>query len=84
MRVWRTMFSISTMASSTRMPVTMVMASRLTRLSENPAASSAQNAGMMERGRAMAAMMVARQSRRKMKTTMMARMAPSIIVFIVE
>ena len=34
MRIWRTMFSISTMASSTRMPVTMVMASRLTRLSE--------------------------------------------------
>ena len=59
-------------------------ASRLTRLSEKPAASSAQKAGMMERGRAMAAMIVARQSRRKMNTTMMARMAPSIIVFIVE
>ena len=39
MRMWRTMFSISTMASSTRMPVTMVMASRLTRLSEKPSAS---------------------------------------------
>src|SRR4029079_13180941 len=50
----RTMFSISTMASSTRMPVTMVMASRLTRLSEKPAASMAQNAGTIESGRAMA------------------------------
>ena len=84
MRMWRTMFSISTMASSTRMPVTMVMASRLTRLSEKPAASIAQNAGTMESGKAMAAMSVARQSRRKMNTTTMARMAPSIIVFIVE
>jgi hypothetical protein len=78
------MFSISTMASSTRMPVTMVMASRLTRLSEKPAASMAQNAGTIERGKAMAAMSVARQSRRKTRTTMMARRAPSIIVFMVE
>ena len=78
------MFSISTMASSTRMPVTMVMASRLTRLSEKPAASMAQNAGMMERGKAMAAISVARQSRKKMSTTTMARRAPSIIVFMVE
>ncbi len=84
MRMWRTMFSISTMASSTRMPVTMVMASRLTRLSEKPAASSAQNAGMIDSGSAIAAMMVARRSRRKMNTTMMARTAPSISVFMVE
>ena len=84
MRMWRTMFSISTMASSTRMPVTMVMASRLTRLSEKPATSSAQKAGMIDSGSAMAAISVARQSRRKMKTTTMARMAPSIMVFMVE
>ena len=84
MRMWRTMFSISTMASSTRMPVTMVMASRLTRLSEKPMASMAQKAGMMESGSAMAAMMVARMSRRKMSTTTMASTAPSISVFMVD
>ena len=39
---------------------------------------------MMESGRAMAAISVARQSRRKMNTTAMARMAPSISVFMVE
>ena len=84
MRMWRTMFSISTMASSTRMPVTMVMASRLTRLSEKPAASMAQNAGTMDSGRAMAAITVARRSRRNRNTTMMARTAPSISVFMVD
>ena len=84
MRMWRTMFSISTIASSTRMPVTMVIASRLTRLSEKPIASMAQKAGMIESGSAMAAMIVARRSRRKMSTTMMARTAPSISVFIVD
>jgi hypothetical protein len=65
------------------MPVTIVMASRLTRLSEKPAASMAQNAGTIDRGRAMAAIRVARRSRRNRKTTTMARMAPSISVFMV-
>ncbi len=45
------MFSISTMASSTRMPVTSVMASRLTALSEKPIAPIAQKVGMTERGK---------------------------------
>ena len=53
-------------------------------MSEKPAASSAQNVGMIDSGSAIAAIMVARQSRRKMNTTMMARMAPSISVFMVE
>ncbi len=66
------------------MPVTMVMASRLTRLSENPIASMAQKAGMIDSGSAMAAMMVARRSRRKMNTTTIASTAPSSSVFIVE
>ena len=39
------MFSISTMASSTRMPVTRVMASRLTKFSEKPMISMAAKAG---------------------------------------
>ena len=60
-RMWRTMFSISTIASSTRMPVTSVIASRLTRLSEKPIASIIQKVGMMESGIAMAVTMVARK-----------------------
>ena len=69
MRMWRTMFSISTMASSTRMPVTSVIASRLTRLSEKPIASIAQKVGMIDSGSASAVTMVARMSRRKTSTT---------------
>ena len=52
MRMWRTMFSISTIASSTRMPVTSVIASRLTRFSEKPIASIAQKVGMIDSGSA--------------------------------
>ncbi len=73
----RTMFSISTMASSTRMPVTSVMASRLTALREKPIADIAQKVGMTESGRATAAISVARQSRRNSSTTMTASAAPS-------
>ena len=84
MRMWRTMFSISTIASSTRMPVTSVIASRLTRLSEKPIASIAQKVGMIDRGSATAVMMVARISRRNTNTTTTASSAPSISVSIVE
>ncbi len=78
MRIWRTMFSISTMASSTRMPVTSVSASRLTRLSEKPITSTRKKVGMIDSGSATAAIMVARMSRRKRNTTMIASTAPSI------
>jgi hypothetical protein len=81
--MWRMMFSISTMASSTRMPVESVMASRLTRFSEKPNMSITQKAGMIDSGRAIAATMVARRSRRKMKTTITASTAPSSSVLIV-
>ncbi len=84
MRMWRTMFSISTIASSTRMPVTSVIASRLTRFSEKPIASIAQKVGMIDSGSATAVTMVARMSRRKMNTTTTASSAPSISVSIVE
>ncbi len=84
MRMWRTMFSISTIASSTRMPVTSVIASRLTRFSEKPIASIAQKVGMIDSGSASAVTMVARKSRRKTNTTTMASSAPSISVSIVE
>ena len=83
-RIWRTMFSISTIASSTRMPVTSVIASRLTRLSEKPIASIAQKVGMTESGSATAVTRVARKSRRKTNTTTTASSAPSISVSIVE
>src|SRR5260370_1046122 len=63
--MWRTMFSISTMASSTRIPVDKVMARKLTRLSEKPRMSIAQNAGKIDSGSEIAAMMVARMSRKK-------------------
>ena len=77
MRMWRTMFSISTMASSTRIPVDSVMARKETRLSEKPSRSIAQNAGKIDSGSEIAAMMVARMSRRNNSTMMTARMAPS-------
>ena len=76
-RMWRTMFSISTMASSTRMPVTSVIASRLTKLSEKPIRFMKKNAGRIDSGRATAASTVARQSRRNRNTTMVASTAPS-------
>jgi len=43
--LWRTMFSISTMASSTRIPVDNVIARKLTRLSEKPRMSIARTPG---------------------------------------
>ncbi len=77
MRRWRMMFSISTIASSTRMPTTSDRASSVTPLSEKPSSDITQNAGMIESGRAVVATSVARQSRRKRKTTRTARAAPS-------
>ena len=77
-RMWRTMFSISTIASSTRMPVTSVIARRLTKLSENPISSMAANAGITDSGSATADSSVARQSRRNRNTTSVASTAPSI------
>ena len=80
--MWRTMFSISTMASSTRMPTLSVIASRLTMLSEKPSRFITQKAGMIDNGSVMAAMMVDRQSRRNRNTTTTARTAPSYSVCI--
>src|ERR1700687_4926135 len=52
---WRTMFSISTIASSTSTPVTRVIPSKVTRLSENPSIDIAQNVGIAESGKAIPA-----------------------------
>ena len=72
------MFSISTMASSTRMPTTRLMDSSVTTLSVKPKTKCiTAKAGMMDSGSAVAATSVARQSRRKNHTTTTARMAPS-------
>jgi hypothetical protein len=71
------MFSISTMASSTRMPIVSDSASRLMPFSDWPSGSSTRKVGISDIGMAVAVMNVARQSRRKMNTTTTARTAPS-------
>ena len=76
------MFSISTMASSTRIPVLSVIARKLTRLSEKPIKSMIQNAGKIDSGNVTAAMIVARMSRKKRNTTITASAAPSNKVWI--
>ena len=77
MRKWRTMFSISTMASSTRMPTTTDRASSVMMFSENPNAYITANVGMIDSGKATAEIQVARQSRRNSQTTSKASSAPS-------
>ncbi len=54
-----------------------VMARKLTRLREKPRRSITQKVGTAESGSATAAMKVARQFRRKARTTSVARSAPS-------
>ena len=78
MRRWRMMFSISTIASSTRMPTTSDIDSSVTTLSVKPIRYMAAKVGMIDSGNAVAETKVARQSRRKSQTTTTARMAPSI------
>ena len=77
MRKWRTMFSTSTMASSTKMPTTSDKASRVTTLMEKPKACMPMKAGITDKGRATAVTKVARQSRKNNHTTNTAKMAPS-------
>ena len=78
MRMCRTMFSISTIASSTSTPATRLSASRVTMLSVKPIRSMNQKVGIAESGMAIAEITVARQSRRNRKTTTTASTAPSI------
>ncbi len=77
MRRWRTMFSTSTIASSTRMPTTSDSASKVTTLIEKPSRYMPMKAGITDIGSAMADTKVARQSRRNSQTTSTARIAPS-------
>ncbi len=66
------------------MPVTSVIASRLTKLSEKPIACIAAKAGMTDNGSATAESSVARQSRRNSSTTAVASTAPSIRLSMAE
>ena len=77
MRMCLTMFSISTMASSTSTPATRLSASSDCMLREKPIRSMNQKVGIAESGIAMADIIVARQSRRNRNTTTTARIAPS-------
>ena len=76
---WRMMFSISTMASSTRMPITSDSESSVTTLIAKPKMYITPKVGMIESGKAVAETKVARQSRRKNQTTSTASSAPSYI-----
>ena len=77
MRRWRSMFSTSTMASSTKMPITSDNASSVTTLMEKPSRYMPMKAGMADSGSATADTKVAGQSRRNSHTTMTASTAPS-------
>jgi hypothetical protein len=79
-RMWRTIFSISTIASSTSTPATRPSASSDSWLSVKPNQLwRNQKVGIADKGMAIADTSVARQSRRKKNTTITARTAPSTI-----
>lgn len=84
MRRWRTMFSISTMASSTRMPTTTDSASSVIRFRLKPNRCITAKVGMIDSGSATADTQVARQSRRNSHTTSNASSAPSHSIVIDE
>ena len=69
--MWRTMFSIMTMASSTTKPVPMVSAISDRLSSEKPQNHITPKVAISDSGSATPAMMVARMVRRKMNTTRM-------------
>ena len=62
----RMVFSTTMMASSTREPMTRMRPNMVSTLTENPSGWRTANVPMRETGMAMAGMMVARQSCRKM------------------
>ena len=65
----RIVFSTTTMASSTTMPMARINPNRLRLLIDRPAASMTENVPIRETGIAMAGIRVARKSCRKMNTT---------------
>ena len=83
-RRWRTMFSTSTMASSTRMPTTTDNASRVIRFRLKLNKYITAKVGIIDSGKATDEIHVARQSRRKNQTTNTASNAPSTSMIIEE
>ena len=77
----RKMFSRTTMASSITMPTIRVRASIVIWFSVNPIAAIKPKVAISDVGIARAAIKVERKLQRKMKTTMAARMLPSISAF---
>ena len=73
----RTIFSISTIASSTRTPTTSASDNRLTVFIVKPRYFIPIKVGMTDKGNAVAATSVARQSRKNKNTTITARIPPS-------
>jgi hypothetical protein len=73
---WRWMFSMTTMASSIRMPMLSVRASMVMLLNVKPMACMKPKVATTEVGSAMALMIVARQSCRKNRMISTVRMAP--------
>src|SRR5664279_642985 len=69
--IWRWTFSMTTMASSTTRPVARVMPNSVKELIENPKSLMKANVPMSETGIVTAGMMVARQSSKNRKITMM-------------
>src|ERR1035437_534038 len=78
---WRCTFSMTTIASSTTRPVASVMPNSVSELMENPNILMNANVPMSETGIVIAGMMVARQSCRNRKMTMMTMMMASASVF---
>ena len=73
----RCTFSISTMASSTTMPMASTMASSVSTLMEAPKKATTMKEARIDTGIATRATMLERQSRRKMRITRMTRATPS-------
>src|ERR1039458_6337890 len=71
MAMWRCTFSITTMASSTTSPVASVMPNRVSELMEKPNILMKAKVPISETGMVTAGMMVARQSSKKRKMTVM-------------
>ena len=78
----RATFSTSTMASSTRIPITTASASKVMRFRLKPSQYIAAKVGMTDSGSAIAEIQVARQSRRKNQTTSTANRLPSHSILI--
>ena len=80
---WRTMFSSTTIESSTRMPTQSVMPIRDIMLKVKPARYMTKNVEISDVGIAIMTAAVERQPRRNRKSTRPVVMRPSISVFIV-